>query len=43
MFTPEWDEGCPHCSFWADNFNEIIVARVIGIAVIAAGAIVAFV
>ncbi len=25
MFTPEWDEGCPHCSFWADNFNEIIV------------------
>ena len=25
MFSPEWDEGCPHCSFWADNFNEIIV------------------
>ena len=25
MFPPEWDEGCPHCSFWADNFNEIIV------------------
>jgi len=21
MFTPEWDEGCPHCSFWADNFD----------------------
>ncbi|HTS98482.1 MAG TPA: thioredoxin family protein [Streptosporangiaceae bacterium] len=21
MFPPEWDEGCPHCSFWADNFN----------------------
>lgn len=21
MFAPEWDEGCPHCSFWADNFN----------------------
>ncbi len=25
MFSPEWDEGCPHCSFWADNFNEILV------------------
>ncbi len=25
MFPPEWDEGCPHCSFWADNFNGIIV------------------
>jgi predicted dithiol-disulfide oxidoreductase (DUF899 family) len=23
MFTPEWDEGCKHCSFWADNFNGI--------------------
>ena len=23
MFDPEWDEGCPHCSFWADNFNGI--------------------
>ena len=23
MFAPEWNEGCPHCSFWADNFNEI--------------------
>ena len=21
MFDPEWDEGCPHCSFWADNFD----------------------
>jgi predicted dithiol-disulfide oxidoreductase (DUF899 family) len=21
MFPPEWDAGCPHCSFWADNFN----------------------
>ena len=21
MFSPEWDEGCPHCSFWADSFN----------------------
>jgi predicted dithiol-disulfide oxidoreductase (DUF899 family) len=25
MFDPSWDEGCPHCSFWADNFNAIIV------------------
>jgi len=25
MFAPEWDEGCPHCSRWADNFNGIIV------------------
>jgi predicted dithiol-disulfide oxidoreductase (DUF899 family) len=23
MFSPEWDEGCLHCSFWADNFNGI--------------------
>jgi predicted dithiol-disulfide oxidoreductase (DUF899 family) len=21
MFPPEWDEGCVHCSYWADNFN----------------------
>lgn len=25
MFGPEWDAGCPHCSFWADNFNPVIV------------------
>lgn len=25
MFDPSWEEGCPHCSFWADNFNGIIV------------------
>src|SRR3984893_2923192 len=25
MFPPEWDEGCLHCSFWADNFNGIDV------------------
>src|SRR5207245_4258006 len=25
MFGPGWEAGCPHCSFWADNFNEIIV------------------
>jgi predicted dithiol-disulfide oxidoreductase (DUF899 family) len=21
MFDPSWDEGCLHCSFWADNFD----------------------
>ncbi len=21
MFGPDWAEGCPSCSFWADNFN----------------------
>lgn len=21
MFPPDWEEGCPHCSFWADSFN----------------------
>lgn len=24
MFDPNWEGGCPHCSFWADNFNGII-------------------
>ena len=23
MFNPAWDEGCPGCSFWADNFDGI--------------------
>ena len=23
MFSPDWNEGCKHCSFWADNFNGI--------------------
>jgi predicted dithiol-disulfide oxidoreductase (DUF899 family) len=23
MFSPEWSEGCKHCSFWADNFNGL--------------------
>jgi predicted dithiol-disulfide oxidoreductase (DUF899 family) len=23
MFSPEWDQGCKHCSFWADNFNPL--------------------
>ncbi len=25
MFAPDWEAGCKHCSFWADNFNNIIV------------------
>jgi predicted dithiol-disulfide oxidoreductase (DUF899 family) len=25
MFHPSWSEGCPHCSYWADNFNNIII------------------
>jgi predicted dithiol-disulfide oxidoreductase (DUF899 family) len=25
MFDPDWDAGCKHCSFWADNFNGIDV------------------
>lgn len=25
MFGPEWKEGCPSCSFWADNFDNIMV------------------
>jgi predicted dithiol-disulfide oxidoreductase (DUF899 family) len=23
MFDPTWDEGCPSCSYWADNFDGI--------------------
>jgi predicted dithiol-disulfide oxidoreductase (DUF899 family) len=25
MYGPDWEEGCPSCSFWADNFNDIVV------------------
>ena len=25
MFHPDWDEGCPHCSRWADSFDRPIV------------------
>jgi predicted dithiol-disulfide oxidoreductase (DUF899 family) len=25
MYPPEWDAGCPSCSFWADNFDDNIV------------------
>jgi len=24
MFDPDWKAGCPICSFWADNFDNII-------------------
>src|SRR5689334_3688824 len=23
MFGPGWGEGCPHCSFWADHFDNV--------------------
>ena len=23
MFAPDWEAGCKHCSFWADNFDGI--------------------
>jgi predicted dithiol-disulfide oxidoreductase (DUF899 family) len=23
MFGPDWNEGCPGCSYWSDNFNGI--------------------
>ncbi|HET7642076.1 MAG TPA: thioredoxin family protein [Nitrososphaeraceae archaeon] len=25
MYDPDWDAACQSCSFWADNFNDIIV------------------
>jgi predicted dithiol-disulfide oxidoreductase (DUF899 family) len=25
MFGPDWEQGCPSCSFWADNFNGITI------------------
>lgn len=25
MYGQDWDQGCKSCSFWADNFNDIIV------------------
>jgi predicted dithiol-disulfide oxidoreductase (DUF899 family) len=24
MFHPDWNAGCPHCSFWADGFDPMI-------------------
>ncbi len=23
MFGPGWEEGCAHCSFWADHFDSV--------------------
>jgi predicted dithiol-disulfide oxidoreductase (DUF899 family) len=25
MFAPDWEAGCKHCSWWADNFDRNIV------------------
>ncbi len=25
MMGPDWEEGCPSCSFWADNYNGTLV------------------
>ena len=25
MFAPEWEAGCPHCSFWADGYGPMII------------------
>src|SRR3981081_1456539 len=25
MLSPDWEEWCKSCSFWADNFNDIPV------------------
>jgi predicted dithiol-disulfide oxidoreductase (DUF899 family) len=25
MYGPDWEEGCPSCSFWADSFNGMPV------------------
>ena len=23
MYGPDWDDGCPSCSFWADSYNGV--------------------
>lgn len=25
MFAPDWQAGCAHCSFWADNWDPMVV------------------
>ena len=25
MFSPEWEEGCKHCSFWADHYDATLI------------------
>ncbi len=40
MLGPGWDEGCPSCSFWADNYNgtqKHLAARDISLAVVSRG------
>ena len=37
MYGPDWQEGCPSCSFWADNYSgttEHLAARDIALAVV---------
>lgn len=37
MFGPDWEEGCPSCSFWSDNFNQTVphlAARDVAFAVV---------
>src|SRR6202045_2228546 len=24
MFAPDWNEGCKSCSFWADQFDQLV-------------------
>ena len=42
MYGPEWSEGCPSCSFWADNYDGTIAhlnARDISFAAVSAAPI----
>ena len=25
MFHPQWEDGCKSCSFWADNYNNMLI------------------
>ena len=25
MFHPDWDAGCKSCSYWADNYERVVV------------------
>ncbi len=25
MYGPDWEEGCPSCSFWADGYDAVVV------------------
>ncbi len=25
MYGPDWEEGCPSCSFWADHFDSMMI------------------